>query len=109
LIEYGNEYTCNICRTGPIWNFKELRLQVDHINRNWLDDRPDNLRFLCPNCHSQTDGYNGSRGLTDLTNDNRRQRLRRKNSRVDENEIAEVCRLERQVLGGASPFTATNL
>lgn len=33
----------------------------------------------------------------------------RRYSRVDENEIAEVSGLEPEVLGGAIPFTATNL
>lgn len=37
-------------------------LQVDHINSNWRDNRPDNLRFLCPNCHSQTDSYYNKKG-----------------------------------------------
>ncbi|MEV6348994.1 hypothetical protein [Actinoplanes sp. NPDC051851] len=29
--------------------------------RERLDNRPRNLRFLCPNCHSQTSTYAGSR------------------------------------------------
>lgn len=78
LIEYGIPYECNSCHMSPLWNGKELRFQVDHMNRNWLDDRPINLQFLCPNCHSQTEGYNGSKGLVDVTNDKRGQRLRRK-------------------------------
>ena len=39
---------------GPRWNSKPLVLQVDHINGLHHDYRPENLRFLCPNCHSQT-------------------------------------------------------
>jgi hypothetical protein len=78
LIEYGIPYECNSCKISPLWNSKELRFQVDHINRNWLDDRPNNLQFLCPNCHSQTDGYNGSKGYSDVIDCNRGQRLKRK-------------------------------
>lgn len=36
-----------------------LTLQLDHINRVNNDHRLTNLRFLCPNCHSQTDTYAG--------------------------------------------------
>jgi hypothetical protein len=67
LIETGREYKCELCELGNVWNNKEIRLQVDHINRDWLDDQANNLRFLCPNCHSQTEGYNGSKGLSGLT------------------------------------------
>jgi len=67
LIESGREYKCEICEQDPIWNNKELRLQVDHINSDWLDDRPENVRFICPNCHTQTDGYNGSKGNSSVT------------------------------------------
>jgi 5-methylcytosine-specific restriction endonuclease McrA len=40
---------------------KELVLELDHINGNNRDHRPNNLRFLCPNCHSQTPTW-GNRG-----------------------------------------------
>lgn len=78
LIESGQVYMCEICKLLPLWNKKELRLQVDHIDRNRLDNRKENLRFLCPNCHSQTEGYSGSKGYTDLMNSNRYQREKRK-------------------------------
>lgn len=52
-------YRCAIC--GALeWNGKTLSLELDHINGINNDNRLENLRFLCPNCHSQTTTY-GSR------------------------------------------------
>ena len=46
-------YECNRCGQGPEWLGNAITLDVDHINENWMDDRLENLQFLCPNCHSQ--------------------------------------------------------
>ena len=59
LIESGEEYKCKEYGNKGEWNGKELRLHVDHINGDWSNCLKDNLRFLCPNCHSQTDTYSG--------------------------------------------------
>ena len=52
-------YKCAICGITH-WNNKALSLELDHINGINNDNRLENLRFLCPNCHSQTTTY-GSR------------------------------------------------
>jgi len=51
------EYKCSCCGIKDTWNEKKLVLQLDHINGVNNDHRLKNLRFLCPNCHSQQDTY----------------------------------------------------
>ena len=51
-------YLCNICECRT-HNGKFLKLQIDHIDGDRTNNELDNLRFLCPNCHSQTDTYCG--------------------------------------------------
>jgi hypothetical protein len=48
---------CSECGIGNIWNNKPIALQLDHINGDNKDNRIDNLRILCPNCHSQTETF----------------------------------------------------
>lgn len=63
IIEEGLiPYKCKLCNLLPTWNNKPLVLQLDHINGICTDNRLENLRFLCPNCHTQTDTF-GSRNL----------------------------------------------
>jgi hypothetical protein len=50
-------YKCSLCDMGPVWNGKELKFQLDHINGIRTDHRLENLRMVCPNCHSQTETY----------------------------------------------------
>ncbi|GAA0667605.1 hypothetical protein GCM10010193_19090 [Kitasatospora atroaurantiaca] len=64
--DFGVAYHCTLCGVSAAWNGAKLVLEIDHINGNWLDNRLENVRFLCPNCHSQTPTYRGrnrSRGL----------------------------------------------
>ena len=59
LIREGKlEYKCQICGIKE-WQSKPLSLHLDHINGKNNDHRIENLRFLCPNCHSQTETYAG--------------------------------------------------
>jgi hypothetical protein len=56
LLALGWEYRCSACRIVE-WQGQRLVLHLDHINGIANDNRLENLRFLCPNCHSQTDTY----------------------------------------------------
>lgn len=55
------ENKCSECGLEPEWNGKKLSMHLDHINGEPTDNRIENLRILCPNCHSQTETYCGSK------------------------------------------------
>jgi Zn finger protein HypA/HybF involved in hydrogenase expression len=55
------EYRCANCGIAQ-WLGQPLTLQLDHINGIGNDARIENLRFLCPNCHSQTDTWGAKQG-----------------------------------------------
>ena len=53
-------YRCEKCGINS-WNGEQIVLQLHHINGDSTDNRLENLMFLCPNCHSQTENYCGTR------------------------------------------------
>ncbi|MFW3459921.1 HNH endonuclease signature motif containing protein [Streptomyces microflavus] len=59
MVALGATERCALCGTGRTWRDRPLPLEVDHIDGNWRNNQPQNLRFLCPNCHSTTDAYRG--------------------------------------------------
>lgn len=60
LIEAGLlEDKCCLCGNIGSWRNIPLVLQLDHINGKNTDNRVENLRILCPNCHTQTKTYAG--------------------------------------------------
>ena len=48
---------CKLCSIPPIWNNKKLNFDCDHIDGNSKNHIRENLRMICPNCHSQTPTY----------------------------------------------------
>ncbi|MFB7269857.1 HNH endonuclease signature motif containing protein [Streptomyces sp. NPDC056244] len=59
LLELGVEERCEQCGCEAQWRGHPLPLEVDHLDGNWRNNRIENLRILCPNCHSTTDTYRG--------------------------------------------------
>ena len=53
------KWECAECGNMGVHNGKPLTLQLDHIDGNAMNHLLENLRFLCPNCHSQTETFAG--------------------------------------------------
>lgn len=79
------DYECHNdgCDVYGIWLGEEISLHLDYINGIKDDNRLSNLRFLCPNCHSQTNTYCGK---------NNKVRYTPKNKKVSDCEMISALR-----------------
>lgn len=95
-------YKCAICGITE-WQGKTLSLELDHINGENNDNRLENLRFLCPNCHSQTTTY-GSRNQKitesnyDITNELRDLVIGKYLELKNQKKVAEALNIKHTVV-----------
>jgi Zn finger protein HypA/HybF involved in hydrogenase expression len=74
---------CEACGVDGVYNGLPLVMHLDHIDGKSTDHRLENLRMLCPNCHSQTSTYSGRNKM----NDNR---ILLADKRAEKKRIAEA-------------------
>ncbi len=64
-------YVCSLCNLTS-WLNQPICLELDHIDGNHLNNQSENLRLLCPNCHSQTETFRGrniNKGVRQVSDD----------------------------------------
>lgn len=84
------DYRCSNCGLLDKWNGKEITLHLDHINGVNNDHRLENLRFLCPNCHSQTETYCGRNARGSF----KRIKVKQPSKKVKEVSLCSNCKEE---------------
>jgi len=86
------EYECVKCKNIGKWMNEKIILELDHINGDKFDNRLKNLRFLCPNCHSQTPTFRGKNKNYDNKFNEKKIKESVKNS-YSVNEVLRKCNI----------------
>jgi hypothetical protein len=56
IAKYGERCSqCGWAERNPVTG--KVPITIDHIDGDWNNNREENLRLLCPNCHSLTPTY----------------------------------------------------
>lgn len=76
-------YECAECNISE-WNGQPLSLHLDHIDGDNSNNQLSNFRFLCPNCHSQTETYCGK---------NNKLKYGIKNQKISDGDLLELMKL----------------
>jgi hypothetical protein len=63
------EKKCEKCGLSE-WLNEKITFELHHCNGNNLDHRIENLKILCPNCHSQTENFR--KNLLSVRNEHRK-------------------------------------
>lgn len=92
------EYKCAECGITE-YNGKPISLQLDHINGVSNDHRLENLRWLCPNCHSQTETYAGKNVKINKTKKAEKELRKAEKEKVKKERIAFLDSLDTTKFG----------
>lgn len=81
-LKRAGKHYCAECGLTSEWNGKPLSLQLDHIDGDSDNNFPSNLRFLCPNCHTQTPTHGSKMGSKVKKNTKRNKYLQEYKARL---------------------------
>lgn len=84
------EHKCECCRLSE-WMGQPISLELDHIDGDNKNNKLDNLRVLCPNCHAQTPTY---RGKNKKRNNSQTQKNRKKRIRIKKKYYCSSCGIQ---------------
>ncbi len=99
-------YVCAGCGNSGFYNGAKLTLQIDHINGIHHDNRIENLRWMCPNCHTQTMNFAGrnKRKRTVLTQSPKKENSLVRKRIVDYDKVIEMIKISTNLSEVAREF-----